>query len=141
MHRLTFQTPDGHFGVEGIDLTKLDAKLYGCICKLKAYEEIGLSPDEVERLNEFSESQMEKLMDENARLRADLERAKAGKNDAVADLVDSFSYGQESDEGTQYDIRLCDYCQKYHEKCSAYGCDAKNFVFRGRKKEEGPGAD
>ena len=52
MHRLTFQTPDGRFGVDGIDLTKLDAKLYMCICKLKDYERAGLSPDGVEDLKD-----------------------------------------------------------------------------------------
>lgn len=52
MHRLTFQTPNGRFGVEGIDLTKLDAKLYMCICKLKDYENTGRSPDQVEQLSE-----------------------------------------------------------------------------------------
>ena len=47
--RITYSV-NGEFGIEGIDLTKLPAKLYSAVAKLKDYENTGLSPDEVERL-------------------------------------------------------------------------------------------
>ncbi len=49
MGRLTF-SEDGKFGVVGMNADNEEEKLYGCICKLKDYENTGLSPDEVERL-------------------------------------------------------------------------------------------
>jgi len=57
-NRLTF-SENGEFGVHGVDIQTLDIKLYLCICKLKGYEDSGLSPDqvmdmldEIERLRE-----------------------------------------------------------------------------------------
>lgn len=46
--RITYSV-NGEFGIEGIDLTKLPAKVYSAVAKLKDYENTGLSPDEVER--------------------------------------------------------------------------------------------
>ncbi len=55
MKRLTYHEPDGTFGVEGIDMGKLDARLYLCICKLKDYEDTGVSPSDMQRfLDEFA---------------------------------------------------------------------------------------
>lgn len=48
--RITYSV-NGEFGIEGIDLTKLPAKLYSAVAKLKDYENTGLSPDEVEQLS------------------------------------------------------------------------------------------
>lgn len=41
---------------------ELRQKLYGALCKLRDYENTGLSPEEVERANDFSESQAMRLM-------------------------------------------------------------------------------
>lgn len=49
MGRLTY-SEGGRFGVVGMNEANEKEKLYGCICKLKDYENTGLSPDEVERL-------------------------------------------------------------------------------------------
>lgn len=49
--RLTFRTDDGTFGVKGAQLPE-DPKLYMCIVKLKDYEDLDVTPDEVERLLE-----------------------------------------------------------------------------------------
>lgn len=49
MGRLTY-SEGGRFGVVGMNEANEEEKLYGCICKLKDYENTGLSPDEVERL-------------------------------------------------------------------------------------------
>ena len=38
--------------MENIAWDEIDHRLYGAMCKLKAYEDTGLSPDEVERLIE-----------------------------------------------------------------------------------------
>lgn len=60
--RLTESDDSGNWGVKGLPWKELYVgqiisrevyqKLYGCLCKLKAYEETGLSPEEVERLAE-----------------------------------------------------------------------------------------
>ncbi len=60
--RLTESDGLGNWGVKGLPWKELQVgqvitqeiseKLYGCLCKLKDYEETGLSPEEVERLQE-----------------------------------------------------------------------------------------
>lgn len=65
--RLTQKNEQGNWWVKGLfwkDLNigtpitkKTREKLYGCLYKLMKYEETGLSPDEVERLNTFDGSQ------------------------------------------------------------------------------------
>lgn len=65
--RLTQKNEQGNWWVKGLPWEKLGAgtpitkktqeKLYGCLYKLMKYEETGLSPDEVERLNTFDGSQ------------------------------------------------------------------------------------
>ena len=64
MKRLTYQESDGRFGVVGMKAGNEDKKLYACVCKLKDYENTGLSPDEIEKLNDFSQSQCAKLLAE-----------------------------------------------------------------------------
>lgn len=60
--RLTESDDLGNWGIKGLpwkDLQvgqiitqEISEKLYGCLCKLKDYEKTGLSPEEVERLQE-----------------------------------------------------------------------------------------
>lgn len=47
--RLTYRTDNGTFGVKGAQLPE-DPKLYMCIVKLKDYEDLNVTPDEVEGL-------------------------------------------------------------------------------------------
>lgn len=48
---------------EGQVITKdVAEKLYGALCKLKDYEDTGCSPDDVERLNDFTQSEAVKLV-------------------------------------------------------------------------------
>lgn len=55
---------------EGMVITRdMREKLYGALCKLKDYEDTGLSPDEVESLNEFEESNAQKYLIEIAKHR------------------------------------------------------------------------
>lgn len=62
LKRLTESDNLGNWGVKGLPWKNLYVgqtitreihdKLYGCLCKLKDYENTGLSPEEVERLQE-----------------------------------------------------------------------------------------
>lgn len=48
---------------EGRTITKeVYEKLYGALCKLKDYEDTGLSPDDVIRLDDFEQSQVADLL-------------------------------------------------------------------------------
>lgn len=47
MGRLTYQTPDGSWGVHGVDIKRMPAAVYGALCKLKDYEETGLEPSQL----------------------------------------------------------------------------------------------
>lgn len=72
MRRLTRKDDRGNWHVEGLLWEKLHEgatitgeiweKLYGCLCKLKDYEDTGLSPDDVERVNDFTRSEACKLL-------------------------------------------------------------------------------
>ena len=48
--RLTFKEPDGKWGIVGMNKENEEQKMYDVACKLKDYEETGLSPQEVENL-------------------------------------------------------------------------------------------
>lgn len=48
MSRLTYKTADGRWGIRGVDLAELSGALYGAMCKLKSYEDTGLSPTDIE---------------------------------------------------------------------------------------------
>lgn len=41
---------------------EVSEKLYGALCKLKDYEDTGCSPDDVERLNDFTQNEAIKLV-------------------------------------------------------------------------------
>ena len=78
MGKLTQQDDQGNWCLKGVKWEQLRAgsvitkevteKLYGALCKLKDYENTDLSPEWVERVNDFSKSQayllMEKLQKE-----------------------------------------------------------------------------
>lgn len=62
MNRLTFEEPNGNFGVVGMNEGNKEAKLYACVCKLRDYELSGLSPDEVQRIQEDKLETLDKYM-------------------------------------------------------------------------------
>lgn len=78
MGRLTQRDDQGNWCLKGVKWEQLRAgsvitkdvaeKLYAALCKLKDYENTDLSPEEVERVNDFSKSQayllMKKLQEE-----------------------------------------------------------------------------
>jgi len=55
LDRLTYKGDDGAWGLLGVSWAQIDTKthpeLYGALWKLKDYEDIGLNPDQVERLD------------------------------------------------------------------------------------------
>lgn len=70
--RLTEVKKNGEWALKGVRWEELCAgkvitedlrqKVYGALCKLRDYENTGLSPEEVEQVNDFSESQAMRLM-------------------------------------------------------------------------------
>lgn len=72
MKRLTEKDELGNWCLKGVRWEQLRAgqvitkevgeKLYGALCKLKDYEDTGCSPDEVECLNDFTQSGAAKLL-------------------------------------------------------------------------------
>lgn len=72
MNRLTEKDGQGNWCLKGLPwkclrlgeiiTTTVYDRLYGALCKLREYEDTGLSPEDVERLNDFERSQMADLM-------------------------------------------------------------------------------
>lgn len=70
--RLIEVKKNGEWALKGVEQEALCAgkviteelrqKLYGALCKLRDYENTGLSPEDVERVNNFSESRVVRLM-------------------------------------------------------------------------------
>lgn len=48
MARLTEKKPNGEWSVRGINFTDCTPEIYGALCKLLAYEESGLAPDDLD---------------------------------------------------------------------------------------------
>ena len=72
MQRLTKKDDLGNWCLKGVRWEQLRAgwvitkevgeKLYGALCKLRDYEDTGCSPDDVERLNGFTQNEAVKLV-------------------------------------------------------------------------------
>ena len=72
MQRLTEKDDLGNWCLKGVRWEQLRAgqvitkevgeKLYGALCKLKDYEDTGCNPDDVERLNDFTQNEAVKLV-------------------------------------------------------------------------------
>lgn len=72
MNRLTEKDEQGNWRLKGLPwkclrlgeviTTTVYDRLYGALCKLKDYEDTGLSPEDAERLNDFERSQMADLL-------------------------------------------------------------------------------
>lgn len=80
--RLTEHNKTGIWSLKGIEwdlfkigrpITKdMNEKLYGALCKLKDYEDTGLSPEDVVRVNNFGQSQAGKLLKKLNKVEKDL---------------------------------------------------------------------
>lgn len=67
MVRLTEKNEQGNWRLKGVPwkmltegtviTNEMREKLYGALCKLKDYEDTGLTPEDVERVNDFERSQ------------------------------------------------------------------------------------
>ena len=64
MIRLTYKEPNGNWGIIGMNEKNEDQKMYAVAAKLRDYEETDLSPNEVEELNDFADSQLAKVLAE-----------------------------------------------------------------------------
>lgn len=72
MNRLTQRNEQGRWSLKGFSWDELHGgavisprlaeALYGALCKLKDYEDTGLSPEDVERINDFEQSQTGMLL-------------------------------------------------------------------------------
>lgn len=72
MNRLTEHDEQGNWRLKGVAWNQLHTgqviteevweKLYGALWKLKDYEDTGLTPEDVERVNDFERSQTGKLL-------------------------------------------------------------------------------
>lgn len=51
MNRITWNQPDGSWGIKGVELQTLPPKVYGALYKLMDYEKTGLSPKQIEEID------------------------------------------------------------------------------------------
>ncbi len=51
MNRITWNEPDGSWGIKGVKLETLPPKVYGALYKLMNYEKTGLSPKQIEEMD------------------------------------------------------------------------------------------
>lgn len=62
MARLTYKNPNGIWGLNnGYDMHKVPKELYGALWKLKDYEETGLTPEQVEEMDELYKQKCEEV--------------------------------------------------------------------------------
>ena len=60
-NRVTFKNSDGTWGLcNGYDIKKVPNQLYGALCKLKDYEEKGLSPDDIDIIKNLYDDMIRK---------------------------------------------------------------------------------
>ena len=53
MGRLTWKNPDGTWGLNNMDIREVPGELYRAVCKLKDYEETGLTPQQMAEIDEL----------------------------------------------------------------------------------------
>ena len=59
---ITYYSENGCWGIEGVDLTKLnDSKVYGALFKLHKYEKTGLEPEQVIEMDELYREKCEEV--------------------------------------------------------------------------------
>lgn len=85
MNRLTEKRDSGSWGVKGVDWKQIAPsakitdevwrKLYGALYKLKDYEDTGLMPDEIGKLNTEAQEEARKMLEKVAELSEEIEKA------------------------------------------------------------------
>lgn len=86
MNRLTEKRDSGSWGLKGVDWKQIAPgakitdevwrKLYGALYKLKDYEDTGLMPDEIDKLNAETQEQARAMLERVAKLSDEIERMK-----------------------------------------------------------------
>lgn len=111
--RLTY-SENGKFGVTGINLSTLDAKLYMCVCKLKDYENSGLMPDQVIALQD-------KVND----LTAEVERLQQWVDDLQSGMYVNCVYcGHRYGPADKVPVTMADALKEHIEQCSRHPMSA-----------------
>lgn len=85
MNRLTEKRNNGRWGLKGVDWKQIAPsakitdevwrKLYGALYKLKDYEDTGLMPDEIGKLNAETQEEARKMLEKVAKLSEEIEKA------------------------------------------------------------------
>lgn len=85
MNRLTEKRDSGSWGLKGVDWKQIAPgakitdevwrKLYGALYKLKDYEDTGLMPDEIDKLNAETQEEARKMLEKVAKLSEKIEKA------------------------------------------------------------------
>ena len=86
MNRLTEKRNNGSWGLKGVDWKQIAPgakitdevwrELYGALYKLKDYEDTGLMPDEIDKLNAETQEQAHAMLERVAKLSDEIERMK-----------------------------------------------------------------
>ena len=61
MNRITYDTPQGEWGINGINIKDVPGPLYGAMCKLHEYEKTGLDPDDIYKIDELYREKCEQV--------------------------------------------------------------------------------
>lgn len=85
MNRLIEKRDSGSWGLKGVDWKQIAPgakitdevwrKLYGALYKLKDYEDTGLMPDEIDKLNAETQEEARKMLEKVAELSEEIEKA------------------------------------------------------------------
>lgn len=85
MNRLTEKRDSGSWGLKGVYWKQIAPgakitdevwrKLYGALYKLKDYEDTGLMPDEIDKLNAETQEEARKMLEKVAKLSEKIEKA------------------------------------------------------------------
>lgn len=86
MNRLTEKINNWRWRLKGVDRKQIIPgaeitdevwrKLYGALCRLKDYEDTGLMPDEICKLNAEAQEEARKMLEKVAKLSEEIERVK-----------------------------------------------------------------
>lgn len=61
MNRITYDTPSGEWGINGINIKDVPKTLYGAMFKLHEYEKTGLDPDDIYQIDKLYREKCEQL--------------------------------------------------------------------------------
>lgn len=105
MGRLTFKNPDGTWGLKNMDIKDVPHEIYGAICKLKDYEETGLTPRKLEEIDELYTEKCKELAESKKEVEKEKmllrDAQKEEYNKAIDDLLeDANGMAIEVDTGT-----------------------------------------